>query len=522
MLLKKVMMNPKPVITPILCAIFLFVASSTVRAEFGVHGLFCNHAVLQRDCPIPVWGKVAQGETVTVTLGKVSVSTQGGDGGSWLVHLPQQPAASGLTMVVSSGDEKVVIDDVSVGEVWLGSGQSNMEMKMKNGIDFDKETQTSDHPQIRFFTVGGKAASQPRSAVEGNWEVSSPETVGQFSAVSYHFAKALQQELDVPIGMIVSSVGGTPIQAWTDLDAQKSVAELAPLLKILHQRENDPELKSKLLRAYQKKLDRWNARVATAKAAGEPSPKKPRRPKVGDEQKKRVAGLFNGKIAPLVPYAIRGVIWYQGEGNSFPDIAQYYQYQLPTLIHHWRKIWNQNDLPFAWVQLPNYGTKGRDWPTVRQAMLHSLRIPNTGMAISIDVGDSRNIHPKDKKVVSQRLARWALATVYGQDITPMGPIPQSVALNGNAVDISFQYTSNGLRWIDNSRKTGFEIQDAKGQWLPATAELIDQKTVRVVNSSIPSPTAVRYLWANDPKATLESDLGIPASPLKLTVPAAAR
>ena len=275
-----------------------------------------------------------------------------------------------------------------------------------------------------MFTVTSGGASTPQADCQGQWVVCSPETVTRFSATAYFFGRELHQSLGVPVGLINSSVGGTPIESWISPEAQTASPELQPLIKSLQTLDAGID-NAKAKAKYEQDLANWQEAEKKAKATGKKAPKRPQDPlAVRERRGGNIGGLFNGKIAPLVPYRIRGALWYQGEANSMPSKAEYYRYQLPLLINDWRTRWGY-DFPFAWVQLPNFGGPGRDWPAVRQAMLETLKVPNTGMAITLDIGEVNDIHPKNKQDVGKRLALWALGTVYGKSVATSGPLPKS-------------------------------------------------------------------------------------------------
>jgi sialate O-acetylesterase len=367
-------------------------------------------------------------------------------------------------------------------------------------------------PALRMFKVTSDAASTAQEDCQGSWAVCSPATVKLFSAAAYFFGRELHQKLAVPVGLINSSVGGTRIESWISLEAQQRIPDLKAAV----------EADLKIARAFnaeaatatfQKNLAKWKETAAQAKAEGKEPPPAPRdlaaiRRKIG------VGGeLFNGKIAPLIPYAIRGVVWYQGEANSAPAKAVLYAQQLPALIADWRARWG-SEFPFAWVQLPNFdGGAVRDWPAIRESMLKSLKVKDTGMAIAIDVGEAKNIHPKNKQEVGRRLALWALGSVYGQSVpSTSGPLPAGHEIRGPEVVLSFDHADGGLVAKDGELK-GFVIAGEDRKWVTATARIEGGKIV-VSNAEVPKPVAVRYAWENNPVCNLYNGAGLPASPLR--------
>ena len=315
------------------------------------------------------------------------------------------------------------------------------------------------------------------------------------------------------MGLINSSVGGTPIESWISPEAQERSPKLKAALAAARQAEANIDPAAAKAK-FDRDLAAWQAAAKAAKAAGKTQPKRPQDPAVVRARKGNVGGLFNGKIAPLVPYAVRGVIWYQGEANTMPGKAELYQHQLPLLVQDWRTRWGQ-ELPFAWVQLPNFKGAGRDWPTVREAMLKTLALPKTGMAITIDVGEENDIHPKNKQEVGHRLALWALGTVYGQSGATSGPLPAGSRRSDKGLELSFQHTDGGLVAKSGDLR-GFEIAGADGAWKPAQATIAGDK-VLVSSREVTVPTQARYAWTNFPDCNLYNGAGLPASPFRTAV-----
>ncbi len=483
--------------------------SPFARAEVTMPAIFSDHMVLQQEKPLPVWGWADPGEVVRVQIAAQSKQTTAGDDGRWTMTMdPLQPGEP--VELVITGKNKISIRDVLVGEVWLGSGQSNMAMTVKGANDFASEQKQATLPSIRMFKESSSSSLTPGRLGNGTWEICTPESVGGFSATLYFFGREIHQRLDVPVGLINSSVGGTPIEAWIDADTQRSDPDLQPFFAATKRANSAVDLEQQKA-DYERSLARYRKSLTKAKADGSPLPKKPRDPSELAARKGNIGGLFNGKIAPLIPYAIRGALWYQGEANSTPEKAQYYQHQLPLLITDWRQRWGY-DFPFAWAQLPNFTGTGRDWPTVREAMLNTLALPNTGMGINIDIGDAGDIHPKNKQEVGRRLSLWALGTVYEQDVPAIsGPLPKGHEIRGDQIVVSFDH-AHGLK-SRGGPLTGFEITDDGSTWFDATAA-IDAEHVIVSNPEVDHPTAIRYAWANDPKCNLVNGDGLPASPFR--------
>ncbi len=478
-----------------------------VRAEVTMPAIFSDHMVLQQNRAVPVWGWANPGEKVNVQFAAQSKMATAGDDGRWSVQLDALTNGNATTMTVR-GKNQITIQDVLVGEVWLGSGQSNMAMTVNRANDFASEQKQANLPQLRMFKETSSASNTPAKEGKGVWEVCSPDTVAGFSATLFFFGREIHRELNVPVGLINSSVGGTPIESWIDADTQRADANLKPFFSAVTPTSTDNEVETQ---KYKRALARYKKDAEQAKADGQPTPKKPQDPAEVRSKKGNVGGLFNGKIVPLIPYAIQGALWYQGEANSTPAKAEHYQHQLPLLIKDWRKRWGY-EFPFAWAQLPNFTGEGRDWPTVREAMLKTLALSNTGMGINIDIGDAKDIHPKNKQEVGRRLALWALGTVYERHVPAVsGPLPDGHEIESNKIRLRFKH-AQGLKSRSGSL-TGFEITGDGETWHPADAAIVGEQVV-VSSSNVDHPTAARYAWANDPQGNLINAAGLPASPFR--------
>ena len=489
------------------------------RAEVSLPSIFSEHMVLQREQGVPVWGWADAGEEVTVSIGKQTKTVKAGADGKWTVKLDKLSAGEPATMTVK-GKNTIEIPDVLVGEVWLCSGQSNMAFTVNRALNFEQEKTTADLPKIRTFTVLSGSALEPAEKCAGKWIVCSPETVGTFSAAGYFFGRELQAKLNVPVGLVHSSVGGTPIEAWTSWEAQKNLPQIKFIFDSWDKKmaEYDPQ---KASANYEKQKAAWQAAAETAKAEGKKPANAPRAPVDPKMDAHRPANLFNGKIAPLIPYAIRGAIWYQGESNADTvERGAAYRTQLPLMIADWRKRWG-SEFPFAWVQLPDFVAHDSDgWALVQEAMLKSLKVPHTGMAVALGLGETHDIHPKNKQEVGKRLATWALADVYakkagkgatGGSATSMGPLFASQKISGKEVTVTFIQAA-GLAAKDGELK-GFTIAGEDKQWKPATAKIVKGSVV-VSSPEVAKPVAVRYAWGSNPEFSLFNAAGLPASPFR--------
>lgn len=489
---------------------------SSARADVRLPSIFSDHMVLQRNVPLPVWGWADPGEQVTVSIAGQTRRATANASGQWQLKLRKLSASGPLTLTVT-GHNTLVVQDVLVGEVWLGSGQSNMQLSVNDVTNAWQEKASAKFPQIRMFTVARHPAAAPQTNCAGAWVVCSPETVGGFSATAYFFGRELHQRLAVPVGLIHASWGGTPIETWTSLPAQEAMPELAPVLK-KWQATLHPYDEEKAQAQYANALELWTNNADRLRAESKKVPPQPQ--KAGDPRldKNYPANLFNGMIAPIIPYAIRGAIWYQGENNTADNLAGLYSTQLTLLIQDWRQRWDEGDFPFAWVQLPNFHPRTDDpvqtnnWSVVRDGMLQSLSVKNTGMAITIDVGDAALIHPKNKQAVGRRLALWALAKVYGKDLPYSGPLPAGQKIKGDQIIVSFKHTDGGLVAKGGDLK-GFAIAGADHHWVWANARIQGDRVI-LSSPEVKSPTAVRYGWAANPDCNLFNGAGLPASPFR--------
>lgn len=668
----------RPTLSCVVLSVTAFFTTAA-QAELRLPAIFADHMVVQRDREVPVWGWGDPGETVTVTLGGKTAKGSVGDDGRWRVRLDRLQAGGPYALTVTAGDEALTLKDVLVGEVWIASGQSNMEWAMAWIKNNQAEIEAANHPNLRLFTVKKVVGEEPMDDVTGAWAPCTPENVAQFSAVAYYFGRQLNQELDVPVGMIATSWGGTPVESWISGDKLAELGDVARPILDRHARlvENYP----RLMEEYRAKLAEWEKspkakpvyhedpgnegeakgfaaadfddsawetaslpgqfdndesfdgavwyrrtiqipdawagkaltvelgaiddfdvtyfngerigstgketanhwdhprsytipaeRVAAGPAViavrafdhfgsggfrgtasvmkiypagtqsadslslagewkmfvehrldpdavtgpngGDGRPREPR----GPNSAWRPAGLYNAMIHPLIPYAIRGAIWYQGESNA--DRAEQYRTLFPAMINDWRARWDQGAFPFLFVQLANYmapSDKPEDtaWAHLRDAQLHTLRtVRNTGMAIIIDIGDAEDIHPRNKVDVGLRLARWALHDVYGKkDVVKSGPLFDEVDFEKGRAEIEFDF-ARGLKTRDGGPVRGFTIAGEDQKFVIADAQIVGEKVV-VSSPEVPKPVAVRYAWENNPdEANLVNGEGLPASPFR--------
>lgn len=503
-----------PRFVQVLAATILSSGSIAAAEELRLGSPFCDHMVLQREKPVAIWGRADAGEPISVSFGDQSKRVTAGADGKWTLKLEALSASEQPRSLLVTGKDgrQLEVKDVLVGEVWLGSGQSNMAMTVAGCNRFAEEKADARLPLIRHYKESSGPADSPQSEGKGAWQECSPDSVGGFSAVLYFFGREIFRETGVPVGIINTSVGGTPIESWVAAEVQSSDPETkASYDNRLEQHLNFDPAQAPVL--YQKQLSVWRAAAEKARAAGTPFVvPQPKDPVAMHKLKGGPSGLYNGKVYNLAPFTLRGMLWYQGEGNarSNPDL---YHKQLTQLVTSWRTLWRE-EIPFAWVQLPNYTSPGEGWPRVREAMLKTLALPKTGMAITIDIGEEKEIHPKNKQDVGKRLALWALGTVYGKNVpSTSGPLPTGFTATAGAITVSFKHTDGGLKPLREGPLTGFEVAAGDRQWKAAEARIVGD-TVVATSAEVPMPIAVRYAWRDLPQYSLGNGAGLPASPFR--------
>lgn len=515
----------------LLCVFFLLqLGQSVVHAEVRLPSIFSDHMVLQRDRPLPVWGWGEPGEKVRVAFGRESAEAIVSEEGRWQCTLaPQGMSREGGELVVSASNE-IRLRDVLLGDVWLCSGQSNMEWAL-GGCDAAEDIRTSDFPMIRHFGVEYHFAATPQQDVKGRWLVSKPETSHGFTAVGYYFARRVHQETGVPIGLLRSSVGGTNIECWMSQETLMNTPVLEPYAKMM--RDSLAQYQTDLAVVIPA-VEKWTSAAKLARDAGREIPMPPAVPDFPFGEKMfrpRCVTLHNGMIHPLRPFAMRGVLWYQGENNAgnAADGIQYLE-KKRAMISDWRNWFGDPELPFYFVQLASWQKPSSDpanadgWSFFRDAQRRCLSLPNTGMAVAIDIGDAEDIHPKNKFDVGERLARWALANQYGKKIEVSGPLYRGLKVTGNKAIVEFDHVGDGLmvgrkRGLDVVVRDGeplkrFAIAGSDRVWKWAVAT-IDGATVVCSHPEIQNPVAVRYAFSMNPEgANLYNRDGLPASPFR--------
>ncbi len=464
--------------------------------------------VLQREKPVHVWGWSEPDEQVSLTLDRASQTTTGDKFGRWSIYLPPQPAGGPFELKIA-GKNQIVLSDVLMGDVWFASGQSNMEMPLKgfpgsavvkNGAE---EIAHASQPLVRLLVVDHKASAAPLTdlANQQSWTECTPETAANFSAVGYFFGREIAADQHVPIGLIDSTWGGTPAEAWISLEGIAADASLMPLFASRAQMTKEQADLSFVLAA-EKREDE------AARARGLPAPKHPWRPDLASWDP---AWLFNGMVAPAIEYPIKGVIWYQGESNADATRAPLYEKVFGTLISDWRAHWGEGNFPFLFVQISSFNASpDADWPAVREAQRRTLKLANTAMAVSIDVGEPDNIHPADKQAVGHRLALAARAVAYRESVEYSGPAYREASTEDKGVRVWFDHVARGLN-AKGGALQGFAIAGEDRRFVSATAT-IDGASVLVTNQQVTRPKYVRYGWQNMPAVNLFNSAGLPASP----------
>jgi sialate O-acetylesterase len=492
-------------LTPVLAA----------RADVTLPSIINHNMVLQHGMKVPLWGWAEPGETVTVTLEGQSTSTQAAATGDWSLKLPAHKPGGPFDLTIA-GRNSITLTNVLFGEVWLCSGQSNMGYGV-GGVAPSAEVARLNYPMMRQYFMQIRPTNAPIRKCVGNWRAATPPNAGEFCAVGFWFAERLQRDVNVPVGLIWTAYGSSSIETWIPREALKGDPDFAEMFERAKKADYP-----RLLAEYNAAMTNWEARAAEARQQNKPQPAKPGDPKEMYAYIMRHApgNCFDGGIAPVIPFAARGVLWYQGEHNA----PRGYQYRklLPILIREWRRQWENPDMVFLVVQLPNYGGTGAEprdseWAELREAQWLAVQdTRNCGIAVTIDIGDTVNIHPPNKWDVGRRLALVALHNVYGQAIEYSGPTLSSAAFKGNEAVLSFSHADGGLVTGTNGLAEpvrGFAVagKDRTFKW--ADARIKDQ-TVILSNTNGITPVAVRYAWDNTPNANLYNKAGLPAAPFR--------
>lgn len=497
-----------------LAGVATLLVGTVTRAEVRLPAIIGNNMVLQAGMPLPIWGWADPGEDVTVTLGSSQASAKADADGKWRVTLPAQKANASPAEMIVAGKNSLKLSNVLVGEVWAGSGQSNMQWSVARSQNKDEEINSANHPNIRLFLVPLRLSPHPLEDVQARWVECSPATVPDFSAVLYFFGREIYRTEKVPVGLIAVSWGGSRIQSWITHEQYASQPELQGELgeydKAIADRKKVMETRRQLVPA----VKAWVAAADKAIAEGKEIPDGPSIPADPLNQFGSHAGMYNGMVHALIPYAIRGFLWYQGESNR--GQGMHYHQLKKGLIANWRKLWNQGDFPFLFVQLAPYRYDNNETllPEIWEAQTETLKIPNTGMAVTTDIATIRDIHPPNKQDVGKRLALWALANTYGhEDVVHSGPLYDSMSIEGEKIRVKFTHVGGGLAAKDGKPLSWFSIAGENKQFHPASAS-IDGDTVVVSSPDVKNPVAVRFGWNQIAEPNLANKAGLPASPFR--------
>jgi sialate O-acetylesterase len=458
--------------------------ASPAHADVKVPSIFSSHMVLQQKQRNKVWGTASPNEDITVTLGLKSKTTKADGAGRWSLVLDPLAATSTPQVMTIKGENTITLNDILVGEVWICSGQSNMQWDVVVANDADLELLTATDPLLRLITVPLLGTQEPNDDFRGNWALCTPASATHFSAVGYFFGRQLRQTLGVPVGLIDNAWGGSACEAWIRRD----------LL------ENDPK--------YKPMIERWEAiekqKSNRAQLTGNARP----------------GNIYNGTLKPTIGYGIKGVIWYQGETNA----GRAYQYRelFPLMIKSWRDEWGIGDFSFYWVQLADFLSEKAEpsdsaWAELREAQTMTMaKLPNTGQAVIIDLGEGKDIHPRNKQGVAKRLARWALARDYGLKLPYQSPTYKSMTVKDGKVTLTFDSVGNGLKTFDVAEARGFTIAGEDRKFYRAKAKIVGQHhdQVEVSADEVSKPVAVRYAWADNPVCNLYGNGDLPVTPFR--------
>ena len=493
----------------------LLLTATGVRANVSLPDVIADGMVLQQKQKVPIWGTADPDEAVTVRFAGQSKKTTAATDGRWLVKLDPLSANSTPATMTISGNNTIELTNILVGEVWLVAGQSNMQRLLGETANGDAAIAAADHPRIRLFNVSRQVAFKHAPPPLARWQVCSPQTIKDFSAAGYYFGVELENELHVPIGLINSSYGGSQAEAWTPVEYLLASDDLRPTVE---RTKTWDEERPRVRVEYDEALKKWRAEADKAIAAGaRPTPS----PAVPDALREyRIASsIYNGMIAPLIPFYIRGAIWYQGESNEAR--AQQYEILLPTMIRAWRERWGESNFPFGIVQLPNYRDSKPEpadepWSYVREAQRRTaMNTPHAGLIVTIDIGEAHDIHPKNKLDVGKRMARWALAEVYGWKLTKSGPVFREAKRAGSKMVLKFDVAGDGLKIRDGDKLDEFAVAGADHKWHWANAKITGKDVIEVWSDAVPQPVAVRYAFNNNPRhPNLTNETGLPAAPFR--------
>ncbi|MCP4173505.1 MAG: sialate O-acetylesterase [Fuerstiella sp.] len=477
------------------------------QAELKMSSVFGDHMVLQQKQPIRIWGWTSPNQSVSVAIASQKAVTKADSDGRFQLNLEPVAAGGPYTLTVAA-DETRTFQEVLIGEVWLCSGQSNMQFAVSSSNDSELEALAANYPEIRLISVPQVGTQEPQNDFNGEWTECNPESVRSFSAVGYFFGRQLHQTLNVPIGLIDTAWGGSACEAWVRRDLLTDKDLYGPLIERWQKTEATYDHDAATA-AWKKRVEKWKVSRKGRQ------PRAPRNPLIGQH---RPANLYNGVLKPVLGYTIKGAIWYQGEHNT----GRAYQYRelFPLMIQSWRDEWGQGNFSFYWVQLADFKPEqpapaDSDWAELREAQTMAMsKLPNTGEAVILNLGEAADIHPKNKQDVSKRLARWALAKDYRLNVVYHSPIYKSLEVSANKVILTFDHAGGGLDTFDVTEPIGFTIAGRDQEFVSASAKIVNANTVEVWSDAVESPVAVRYAWADNPVCNVQNREGLPVTPFR--------
>jgi sialate O-acetylesterase len=500
----------------ILLATLLPAFALSAHAELKLPAIIGDHMVLQQKQADPIWGWDTPGTKITVTYAGQTKTAQAGADGKWTVSLDAGPANDKPATISIQGTSKRDLNDVLVGEVWICSGQSNMGFQLRGDWNGDIEAAASKLPNLRLITVPNVGTQEPQTDFKGEWKASDAESATSFSAVGFLFGRYIHEILQIPVGLINDAWGGSAAEAWVRRESLEKDPRFRALMENTVNNEGrmqDPVAKTK----YEEQLAKWKTEAEAAKAAKKPVPRPPNSPDAWLRGNARPGNIFNGVVLPTKPYGIKGIVWYQGESNA--GRAAEYGDLFPFMIEQWRKEWNQGDFPFYWVQLADFMAERPEpmdstWAELREAQTKTQKLPHTGQAVIIDLGEGKDIHPRNKHDVAARLVRWALAKDYGMKIPFHSPEFKSVEFMGKTARVELDCFGSSLRPFDTLEVTGFAVCGEDHVWHWAKGKLNGTTKVEVTSDKVEKPIAVRYAWADNPVCNLFSEQGLPVTPFR--------
>ena len=499
------------------CVIALpLLLAPAVHAELKLPAIMSDHMVLQRNLANPIWGWDTPGTQVTVTFGGQQKTAQAGKDGKWVVKLDPMPANEQPQVLTVSGTEKKEIQDVLIGEVWMCSGQSNMGFTLGGDWNGDIDAAASRLPNLRLIKVPQVGTQELQNDFKGTWHASTSDTAKNFSAVGLYFGRYLQLILGVPVGLIDNAWGGSAAEAWIRRETLEKDPRFADLME--RTKKQEAHLQSEAAKSdYEKQLAKWKEDVEKAKAEQKPAPRQPGSPLQWLTGNARPGNIFCGVVYPTLGYGMKGVIWYQGESNA--GRAWEYADLFPFMIEQWRKEWNQGDFPFYWVQLADFMAEKPEpgesaWAELRESQTKTMKLPNTGQAVIIDLGEGKDIHPRNKHDVAARLVRWALVKDYGMTFPYRSPEFKSMEIAGSKIVLTFDCFGSSLRPFDQDQVTGFAVCGADKVWHWAKGVVQGKDKVEISSDQVAAPVAVRYAWADNPVCNLFSNDGLPVTPFR--------